>query len=580
MRGLSRLWHRHAGGPNLISTASSFSPPVGSFVTDDVRGYYIDFRAKAVSPEWPPPFYRPRGGDVYVGLTQWGLACYERYLAGDGEEWLGAATTVAEELITDQLTAGPRAGGWDHWFGMKHTYRILAPWLSAMAQGQGASFFVRLWRETGSELYAERAALALRPMRLPVADGGVAAELDGGYFPEEYPSIPHSYVLNGALFALWGLHDVAVALDDPAARELWDDGAATLARNLHRYDLGYWSRYDLFPHPLVNVASSAYHVLHARQLEVMGRLTDEPQYPEYAARFARQAESAANARRAFAAKAAFRVAVPRNQTLAQRLPWAHKGPAEDVVVLCYHAVSEDWQAELSVVPEEFERQIAEMVRRGYVGTTFHDAVHDPPAEKVFAVTFDDSYRSVYELGLPVLERLGVPGTVFVPTRFVGTERPMSWPGIDHWLEGPHADELMPMSWEELRSLAGKGWEIGSHTRSHPRLPELGDAELAEELAVSRREVEEGMGAECRSLAYPYGAEDERVVFATEVAGYTAAAALPAPLGHDDEVLRWPRVGVYHADEFSRFRRKISPAIRWARSKPAWKLILARHQLKR
>ena len=62
-------------------------------------------------------------------------------------------------------------------------------------------------------------------MRLPVADGGVAAELDGGYFPEEYPSIPHSYVLNGALFALWGLHDVAVALDDPAARELLDDGA-------------------------------------------------------------------------------------------------------------------------------------------------------------------------------------------------------------------------------------------------------------------------------------------------------------------------------------------------------------------
>jgi peptidoglycan/xylan/chitin deacetylase (PgdA/CDA1 family) len=417
-------------------------------------------------------------------------------------------------------------------------------------------------------------------MRLAVADGGVAAELDGGYFPEEYPTIPHSYVLNGALFALWGAYDVAVALDNSDARELFEDGSETLARNLHRYDLGYWSRYDLFPHPVVNIASSAYQVLHARQLEAMSRIDDRPQYREYATRFAEQADSSFNARRAFAAKVAFRVAVPRNRLLAHRLPWAHRGPADDVIVLGYHALSEDWDATLSVTPEQFERQIELMVRRGYVGATFHDAVHQPPSEKVFAVTFDDSYRSVFRLAAPVLERLGVPGTVFVPTSFVGSEEPMAWPGIDHWLDGPHSDELVPMSWQELRSLAEAGWEIGSHTQNHPRLTQVDDAELADQLVTSRREIEQALDRPCRSLAFPYGDEDQRVVRATERAGYTAAAALPSPVSHEPELFRWPRVGVYCNDTDSTFRRKISPTIRRLRARPSWKVVQLRHRLKR
>jgi peptidoglycan/xylan/chitin deacetylase (PgdA/CDA1 family) len=249
-------------------------------------------------------------------------------------------------------------------------------------------------------------------------------------------------------------------------------------------------------------------------------------------------------------------------------------------VLCYHALSEDWDATLSVTPEQFEQQIQLLVRRGYVGATFHDALHHPSAEKVFAVTFDDSYRSVFRFAAPVLERLGVPGTVFVPTAFAGSEEPMSWPGIDHWLDGPHADELIPMSWQELRELADAGWEIGSHTRTHPKLTQLGDAELADELVISRSELEEVLDQPCKSLAFPYGDEDVRVQRAAETAGYTAAAALPSPISHEPQLFRWPRVGVYYGDDLSTFRRKISPTLRWMRSKPSWKVVQLRHALKR
>jgi peptidoglycan/xylan/chitin deacetylase (PgdA/CDA1 family) len=240
----------------------------------------------------------------------------------------------------------------------------------------------------------------------------------------------------------------------------------------------------------------------------------------------------------------------------------------DVLVLCYHAVSERWPADLSITPRALEEQLEVLLRRGYRGATFTEAVTGPRHGKVLAVTFDDAYRSVLELGLPILERLGVPGSVFVPTDFAGTERPMSWPGIDQWLGGPFERELVPMSWEELGRLAGEGWEVGSHTCSHPRLTSLEGEAIEAELRVSREVCEQRLGHTCESLAYPYGDHDGRVVEAARAAGYRTAGTLPARFGSRDP-LSWPRVGIYQGDETRRFRAKVSPLVRGLRSSRAW-----------
>src|SRR5689334_18453942 len=94
-----------------------------------------------------------------------------------------------------------------------------------------------------------------------------------------------------------------------------------------------------------------------------------------------------------------------------------ESPAEDMrqQVLCYHALSESWPATLSVTPARFEEQIFHLARRGYRGVTFSEAVRAGFDEPVVAVTFDDAYTSVLEIGLPLLERLEWPATVFVPT---------------------------------------------------------------------------------------------------------------------------------------------------------------------
>jgi peptidoglycan/xylan/chitin deacetylase (PgdA/CDA1 family) len=227
-------------------------------------------------------------------------------------------------------------------------------------------------------------------------------------------------------------------------------------------------------------------------------------------------------------------------------------------VLCYHAISHTWPAALAVSPYMFRQQLETLLRRGYSGVTFTDMVHGEAPPRAFAVTFDDAYRSVMRNARPVLDDLGVPATVFAPTSMVGKPGPMVWDGIDHWLGTAYEPELTCMSWAELRELRGAGWEIASHTKSHPRLTELEDDELGTELVESREVCERELGLSSVTLAYPYGIHDARVRSAARDAGYAAAAAdRPGPVRQ----FQWPRINLHPVDDPLRFRLKVSPAVR-------------------
>jgi peptidoglycan/xylan/chitin deacetylase (PgdA/CDA1 family) len=240
----------------------------------------------------------------------------------------------------------------------------------------------------------------------------------------------------------------------------------------------------------------------------------------------------------------------------------------DVLVVCYHAVSARWRSPMAVSPRRLEQQLSHLLARGYEPATFTRAVLDPPAPRTLAVTFDDAFRSVRTLALPVLRRLGVPATVFVPTDRVGGQGPMVWPGLESWARGPDARELEGLSWDEITALGDDGWEIGSHSRTHRRLTELGDDALADELQGSRAHCAAATGRSCEALAYPYGAVDARVVAAALAAGYRAAASPPGPsLG--SRPLAFPRSGLYERDEGARLRAKVSPTVRRLQRSQPW-----------
>lgn len=312
-----------AGTGPLSSTGDLALPLSGAFAPEALRGYPIDMRAKPDGPHWPPWWLSHPEHKVMVAITQWGLGAWEHYVAGDGEAWLRGALDCAEHLLSRQ----DPDGAWRHSAAYPHTFPLAPGWVSGMAQGQAASLLARLHGETGDDRYPGAIARAVEAMLRPSAAGGCAAELDGGFVIEEYPTAPPSLVLNGAIFALWGLHDAALALDDAALRRSFEDGAGTLAAALDRWDLGWWTRYDLFPHPLPNVASGFYHRLHITQLEAMEQLSPDERLGAARARWERYAASRASRRRAMAAKIAFRVVVPRNRLLARRLPWMRARPA-------------------------------------------------------------------------------------------------------------------------------------------------------------------------------------------------------------------------------------------------------------
>jgi peptidoglycan/xylan/chitin deacetylase (PgdA/CDA1 family) len=231
----------------------------------------------------------------------------------------------------------------------------------------------------------------------------------------------------------------------------------------------------------------------------------------------------------------------------------------DKLILCYHAVSPAWPADLSISPQALEEQVAGRLRAGYAGVTLSESQAGGP-QRPLVVSFDDGYASMLTVAAPVLERLGVPGTLFVPTDYVGTEH-LAWPGIEDWLDGPYRDELRPLDWDGVRRLAEAGWEIGSHTCSHPHLTQLDDEALGREMRDSKAKIEAELDRACPTLAYPYGDVDARVTAAAAAAGYTIGVGLPSRWTEESDPLCLPRVGVYNGATQLKFNLKASPLVR-------------------
>ena len=242
-----------------------------------------------------------------VTILQVGLGAWQA--AQDDGRWRSCVESVAEWAagrIDDD-------GVLPYRFPLRGTYTVEAPWCSAMAQGEAASFLVR----AASLLERPELLAAARRAVRPLLDArpGIVVETEEGPVLEEYPTSPPSHVLNGWVFALWGLYDVAHSdSGDAESAALFARSTDTLAARLRLYELpGGWTRYDLYPHPLPNVASPFYHRLHVVQLRALAALYPSTRIVEAADRWERAARRPWVEGAAVAAKVAFRVVRPRRR---------------------------------------------------------------------------------------------------------------------------------------------------------------------------------------------------------------------------------------------------------------------------
>jgi peptidoglycan/xylan/chitin deacetylase (PgdA/CDA1 family) len=222
----------------------------------------------------------------------------------------------------------------------------------------------------------------------------------------------------------------------------------------------------------------------------------------------------------------------------------HKPKTGTPVVLLYHRMGlpkfSSLVAGQYVAPALFRSQLDHLAARGWTGVTLA-GIADKSREggywdrDEFAVTFDDGYLSVYEHACPALVDRGLSATIYVVTSVIG--------GINEWdhRAGDHKEPMMTAA--QVRELAEMGFEIGSHTLTHPRLAGVPDDQLEREVRDSKCALEDIVGREVSSFSYPYGDYDGRVLDAAMAAGYRNAVSTKLGVPGKSSLFEIPRVNV-------------------------------------
>lgn len=190
-----------------------------------------------------------------------------------------------------------------------------------------------------------------------------------------------------------------------------------------------------------------------------------------------------------------------------------------VIVLCYHRFEEKPRDGMAITPAEFRQELQQIKDQGFTVIPMADFLawrrdEKTIPEKSCVITIDDGYRSVAEVGKPILDEFGYPFTMFIYTDFVKGQ-PRAGGGS--------------LSWEELAALRDAGVDIQSHSVTHAdlRSKKGKSAEdyqkfLEHELVASRQMIEQQLGVAVKCFAYPYGNNNEEVRKAALAAGYEAA----------------------------------------------------------
>jgi peptidoglycan/xylan/chitin deacetylase (PgdA/CDA1 family) len=230
-------------------------------------------------------------------------------------------------------------------------------------------------------------------------------------------------------------------------------------------------------------------------------------------------------------------------------------PGDIPRVLCFHKISRQfcWEGTWTT-PARFAAYLDRLRARGY---TFIDepqylaalaSPHDGAAKQLL-VTFDDGYDDVYDLAWPILAERGIPFHVFVVSDYAGKTN--DWDLLLGRRRFRHLD------WGRVREMAARGVSFGSHTASHRDVTRLAPAELREDLARSKRAIEDAVGAPVRTLSYPFGRYHDAATQAAREAGFDAAFSLyPSRRNATVDRFALRREGVYIIDPVSTIERKL------------------------
>jgi len=262
-----------------------------AFEKDTLGQYYMLFYSKAkydgYFDENGVPLLNYRG-DIGlqhnpIAIAQYGLGNYNLYCKMGEEKYKRAAILQADWLVENLTQNSKGLWVWMHNFDWKYIETLKAPWYSGLAQGQGISLLARVYELIGNELYLETLKKAFIPLTVDVSQGGaVFVDEKGQKWIEEYMVTPPSHILNGFLWALFGVYDYYLLIENSEIKDLFYSFVETIRNNLPRYDIGFWSLYDLSDNNYKNIASPFYHQLHIVQLRILAKLSGIEEFERWA----------------------------------------------------------------------------------------------------------------------------------------------------------------------------------------------------------------------------------------------------------------------------------------------------------
>jgi len=232
---------------------------------------------------------------------------------------------------------------------------------------------------------------------------------------------------------------------------------------------------------------------------------------------------------------------------------ADQARASHVPILLYHLVSNQG-VYTSVTAKAFEAQMRLLRDEGYQSISIDELLAAAEGraalpEQPVVITFDDGWRCQYSVAAPILARYGLHATFYLVTDVIGAGRAF-------------------LSWDECRELVAAGHGIGSHCVDHPRLPHLTPEAQERELVASKRDLEEALGIEVTTLAYPYGSYDDTTIRLAREAGYLNAVAVQRIRRKPTPCFELQRIPVIHGETLEQFQARLHANFRTLEAGPA------------
>ncbi len=236
-----------------------------------------------------------------------------------------------------------------------------------------------------------------------------------------------------------------------------------------------------------------------------------------------------------------------------------KREKKQIPILMYHSIAKSTNPkfkQLAVHPASFYEQMAYLHLHSYTPITVTQLVRMLSQERYalperpVVLTFDDGFADFFTNALPVLRQFNFTATLYITTGYIGSTSRWLWP------EG-ETSRIM-LTWDQIAEINASGIECGAHTHSHPQLDTLPLSVALDEIVQSKRLLEQHLGQEVLSFAYPFGYYTSAIRRELPAAGFTSACAVKYVMSSEKtDLFTLARLGVWADTDLRAFASLIT-----------------------